>query len=147
MLIGVCGPSLSSPLTTDGSITGCTVVDFDALYFLGNATDKVMPTHCHRHTPPECDAGRVTSNFDVWSLGYVILAHRGQLAPEDLAELKSSQEGSARTLAALRSSPSYKHLSQAEWDFIQRCLTYDWKERPTAAMLTEDDYIVKGVPK
>lgn len=144
----VCSPKLSSPHEPDGSITTCMVVDLDDMVFLGNATD--LPTNRDCRPPwraPECNGRRVTSTADVWSLGFDILTRRGWLAPEHVAGLKSGSEGNANTLATLRSSPTYKHLLQVEWDFIKRCLTYDWKERPTTAMLAKDDYIVKGLPK
>jgi hypothetical protein len=143
----VCSPRLSSPPVTDGSIAACMVVDLDDMVYLGTATELPTTRECNQHRPPECDRGRVASTSDVWSLGFAMLTRRGHLTSEYVEGLKSGRRGSARTLATLRSRPPYMQLSQVEWDFIQRCLTYDWKERPTMSMLAADDYIVKGVPK
>jgi hypothetical protein len=145
----VCGRRAPHPLNKnhmdDGSITNCYVVDFDVLQFLGNATDiphtAVFPLP---HLGPDYVRGHVASTTHVWSLGFAMLQLRGKLTKYTAVELLSGRKENAQTLATLRSKP-YMHLSQVEWNFVRRCMTYDWKERPTTTMLTEDEYIVKGV--
>jgi serine/threonine protein kinase len=127
------------------SVSNCVVVDFDELEFLGNATDMPARLQGVYHRAPEYYRGRVATTSDVWSLGFAMILLRCGWPFEYADDLQRGRESNAQALAAMRASQPYIRLLQVEWDFIQRCMAYDWKERPTTAMLASDSYISKGV--
>jgi hypothetical protein len=47
------------------------------------------------------------------------------------------------TLQAMQQSPQYASITRCEWGFIQRCLTYDWQQRPTVEQLFHDKYMLE----
>jgi hypothetical protein len=44
----------------------------------------------------------------------------------------------------MKQSRKYKTITTREWAFIDRCLAFDWQQRPTAEQLYDDDYIQLG---
>lgn len=53
-------------------------------------------------------------------------------------------EQHVRVLDDLREGSKYDVLTDQEWDFVERCLTFDWEQRPSTKDLLSSAYIMHG---
>lgn len=70
----------------------------------------------------------------------------GQHVLDDIGEPGGlfHRDAHASTLQVLRQESRFAGLTEAEWSFVGRCLTFDWQQRPSARELLGDAYVVHG---
>jgi hypothetical protein len=55
-----------------------------------------------------------------------------------------SRDAHASTLQAMRQAAQYAALTDREWAFVERCLTFDWQQRPSVSDLLGTAYVLDG---
>lgn len=129
------------------------LVDFSSAMFLGAAEQRRQFKAMSTHSSPELFVDTLaTRGADVWALGMLLLDMRGgapavaqHMLDDDqkpVGLLLRAEHGS--TLQALRQEPQYAALTDREWTFVERCLAFDWQQRPSASDLLSGDYAVDG---
>lgn len=123
------------------------LVDFGSSVRLGaadNLTFDVPSTH--EVISPEWRNDNVVGyKADIWAVGALLLELRtGGALSDDLLRGLMRQSSHASTLAAMRQSAAYSHLTDDEWGCLTACLTYEHRDRPTADDLYEMSYFGVG---
>jgi serine/threonine protein kinase len=145
----------------DAAATMYKLVDFGSAQDLKGSSHSIvlnLPGTYPYMSPEWVLEGIVSYQADVWALCILLIALRvgqapyierfelkGQDPKQQLQPLSSRMAAHTAALQGMKQSPMYATLTQREWAFIDRCLAYDWKQRPTAEHLFEDDnYILSG---
>jgi serine/threonine protein kinase len=129
------------------------LVDFSSAVFLGGADQRRQFKAMSTHSSPELYVDALaTRGADVWALGMLLLDMRGG-APAVVQHMLDvdqqpvgllSRDAHASVLQAMRQAAQYAALADREWAFVERCLTFDWQQRPSVSDLLDEDYVVYG---
>lgn len=132
-----------------GAQMSYSLVDFGSSQHVGkdgsHTLERVAGTPPYM-SPERLNTSLLSCKADIWSLGMLVIHLRLGRVPV-ASELKglTAEATHQATLQAMQHAPRYQSLTAAEWAFIERCLAFDPKQRPTAWELIDDDeYILDG---
>lgn len=95
-------------------------------------------------SPEWVHSGFLSCSTDIRALGILLIELRVGSAPHAELEGLRQQGTHQATLQGMKQAPKYKDLTQLEWAFIDSCLVFDWQQRPAAAQLDSEEYIIVG---
>lgn len=135
-------------------LPGHLLVDFSSAFFLGGAEQRKHFKPMLTYTSPELLLYSIASKAaDIWALGMLLLELRsgdpsvGQHVLDNGGEPGGlfNKNAHASTLQALQQEARHTAgLTETEWSFVTRCLTFDWQQRPSVRELLGDAYVVHG---
>lgn len=132
-------------------LPGHLLVDFSSAFFLGGAEHRKHYKPMSTYMSPELLLSSTASQAaDIWALGMLLLKLRSGNRSVGRYVLDNGGEpgrlwdkaAHASTLQALRQE--FTSLTDTEWSFVTRCVTFDWQQRPSARELLGDAYVVHG---
>jgi serine/threonine protein kinase len=155
-IVGCCSTQ-SQPSMTD---TMWKLVDFGSAQEMRGTSHRIvlnLPGTDPYMGPEWRLEGIVSCQTDVWALGILLIELRvghaphselcglmGQDPEQELQPLASRLAAHQAALQRMKQSSKYAALTEREWGFIERCLAYNWEQRPTTTDLWGDKYISTG---
>lgn len=118
------------------------LVDFGSAVNLGvsNSVQRVVAGTAGHQSPEWCNDKLVGYKADIWAVGVLLLElWTGHALGDSLEQGLMRQSSHASTLAAMRQSAAYSHLTEDEWGCVTACLTYEHTARPGAEERYLDD--------